>query len=461
MRSPLLTIALASCLLALGVGVCPAHLVEEVQVLGFNGRAAPFGEDGSEEYTDVWAEGDYAYLGSVGSGVAVLNLDTGAYTSGALKNPEFVTAYAPAGHLDYQDVKVLDGIGYFSGGAGADLVDLSIPAAPTLLARIDAALGGFPAVKNAAVGGGYLYQVSASSPEIRVFDVGNPASPSLVRSINTQDAAGLLDVTLINNRLYAAGAGGGAYVYDVSNVATQNPALTLAVPTGDNTASVWPTQDGQTLLVTHREPGGKLAAWDVSATPGLIDQKSAGDFSLNARSTAEVVVVGSLAYVAWHQAGIQVIDIDSLDQVGMQRLAEYAILGNYSPQDYAGVRSVHPFLGPDQVLVSNTRRGLWRFDATQLANPITGDYNSDGRVDQADFETWLANYGGSYAPADGNGDGVVDSIDFAVWRQAYSPAAAGPAFYAAPSPSAAWLVVAGGLCTFTIVRRRPQSSPPC
>ncbi|TWT87710.1 LVIVD repeat protein [Pseudobythopirellula maris] len=452
-------ILLAVLLLGAAAGQAAAHVIDEAVTLGFNGWLAPFGDSGAEEYTDVWAEGNLAYLGTVGSGVAVINLDTGAYESGVLKNPEFVTAYAPAGHADFQDVKVDNGIGYFSGGSGTDIVDLSAASAPALLTRIGAAQGGFPSTKNAAVGGGYLYQVSTTSSEIRVFDVSVPASPSLVRSIDTNDPIGLHDATLQGDRLYVAGAGGGSYVYDVAGVGATEPLLQVAAPTGAATSSVWPTANGDKLVVTHHEPGGELSLWDIASTPTLLDSQSAGDMGFNSYSTSEVAVVGSLAYVAWSQGGLQVVDLDNTEESGMQRAGYYTIVGSGAPTSLTGVRSVYPFLGWDQVLASDTKRGLWRFDSSMLNTHPVGDYNLDGQVDTLDYDTWASHYGSASPYVDGNGDGVVDAADFTVWRDAYTAATATPSAIQAPEPTTYALILLGLLAAVSDRRLTLGRSP--
>jgi hypothetical protein len=47
---------------------------------------------------------------------------------------------------------------------------------------------------------------------------------------------------------------------------------------------------------------------------------------------------------------------------------------------------------------------------------LPGDYNSDNRVDAADYAVWKKNVGTTNSAADGNGDGVVDDKDLDIWR---------------------------------------------
>lgn len=50
-----------------------------------------------------------------------------------------------------------------------------------------------------------------------------------------------------------------------------------------------------------------------------------------------------------------------------------------------------------------------------------GDYDRDGDVDIADYQSWKNSYGStSDLLADGNNDGIVDAADFTVWRDAFN-----------------------------------------
>jgi hypothetical protein len=59
-----------------------------------------------------------------------------------------------------------------------------------------------------------------------------------------------------------------------------------------------------------------------------------------------------------------------------------------------------------------------------------GDYDHNGLVEQADYNTWRTNFGGtanSALAADGNGDGSVDAADYVLWRYKLSAPASGAA----------------------------------
>jgi hypothetical protein len=58
-----------------------------------------------------------------------------------------------------------------------------------------------------------------------------------------------------------------------------------------------------------------------------------------------------------------------------------------------------------------------RIFRVRYENPLLGDYDIDGDVDNADYDVWVANFGSTLLlAADGNGNGVVDAADYSVWR---------------------------------------------
>lgn len=62
--------------------------------------------------------------------------------------------------------------------------------------------------------------------------------------------------------------------------------------------------------------------------------------------------------------------------------------------------------------------GQLLLEATSVTS-ISGDYNSDGTVDAADYTNWRDTLGSSvtaFSGADGNGNGTIDQGDYSVWR---------------------------------------------
>ena len=74
----------------------------------------------------------------------------------------------------------------------------------------------------------------------------------------------------------------------------------------------------------------------------------------------------------------------------------------------------------------------------QRQTGLSGDYNSDGQVDAADYVIWRKANGseGIGLAADGSGNGTVNEADYLIWRQnfARTAAAAGASATTVPEP---------------------------
>jgi hypothetical protein len=88
----------------------------------------------------------------------------------------------------------------------------------------------------------------------------------------------------------------------------------------------------------------------------------------------------------------------------------------------------------------------------QRQTGLSGDYNSDGRVDAADYVIWRKTTGseGIGLPADGSGNGTVNEADYLIWRRNFALTAAG-ASAAVPEPCASSLM-AVALCRAFVSR---------
>ncbi len=469
---------LAYCLLAITVRLprLQAHDVGNVQPLDFIGYAAPFGNDGATTYTDVWAEGDYAMIGSLESGVAILGIPS----SGPVTH---VGTFEPAIAYEFQDVKASGGYGFFSSqdGGGTFVVDLVDPTAPASVFQIDSTVGGHDNVRNVTVGGGYLYQVDEHSAVIHVFDISSPTHPQFVRSLDTGDSVGVHDVTLVGNRLYASGLGGNTgegavYIYDIANLDSTPPSLLGQIPTGANTSSAWPTNNENLLVVTHRQVGGSLGIWDISNLnqPTLATSADASDLGLSSFSSSEVVILDDILYVAWWEAGVQVLDLDNdLQNNGVQLIGQFDTSVFSSPLDgYEGNQSVFPLLGHDRVLLSDSQWGFHVVNAQEVLPdlPNNGDFDVDDDVDGADFLTWQRGFGlDAGAPGssgDANNDGKVNAVDLSIWEENFgstivvSSSVFSSSTLTVPEPSSQLLVeIAAAVFLLLHLGQRKQKTP--
>ena len=344
-------------------------------------------------YSEVWVDGNYAYLGSdAASGVLIIDIS----------NPDapFVAAnYAPANSADMEDIKVSNGIGYFASNAlgGLHIVDLSDPTHPKQLARITSAQGGYDQVHNVAVDGNYVYFPNygvGGTPAIQIWDVSNPAQPVHFMTFMTTDPITVHDLSVKNGRLYTSGWGGHTDIWDITNVSTVGPVLLGTILTGNRAASTAVTDDGNYLFGTRElTTGGTLSVYNISdpANPSLMATFNSAQLGLDSVSPFQPKVVGDLLYVSWDQAGVTVFDISDPTSP--------LLIGNYDTWPAAPISGsfdgnwgVCPDLGPDRVVLSDRDTGLYIVDATGVSsqpallnfkvNPSTvvGSVASQGQV---------------------------------------------------------------------------------
>ena len=349
-------------------GVALASMFSSSALAGSIDLVAQFAPIGSANYpyADIWAEGDYAYLGTwLGGGVYIIDISDP-------ENPSLVSTYNPT--QDYMlDIKVFDQVGYFSTDSipsdGLHIVDLSNPASPTLLAKIKAAQGGFNWVHNSSKAGDYLYLVGWED-SISVFDVSSPASPIFVRSIVTPDNGVIHDVTATGARLYAADIENGfTYIYDTSAIGVSAAVLLGTVPSGPSAHASWPSSDESILVTTQEREDGKLRIFDISnpALPVLLSEMDRTSLGIDAISPHNPVLFNDdLLFVSWLEAGVVAIDISDP--------SDPQLLGNYDTYPggaafYDGNWGVYPFLGLDKVLLSDFEAGLVIVDASSLPEP--------------------------------------------------------------------------------------------
>ncbi|MEX2213887.1 MAG: choice-of-anchor B family protein, partial [Phycisphaeraceae bacterium] len=307
-------------------------------------------------WADVWGEGDYAYLGhyTANSTVDIVHI-------GDLDDIHLASQWiAPAENLAFFDVKVQNGIGYFSSdnGGGLYIVDVSDPHNPVTIGHIDSTDGGHNNVHNSFIDGDYVYTADSRTANVHVFDVSNPASPTYVRTL-TSPTGPVHDITVLDGKLYMSVifGSGQTHVFDISNVATAAPMLGT-VPTTTNSHSNWVTDDGNILVSAQEATDGSVTIWDISnlASPQLLATMTAGSLGISAFSPHNPMIAGDLLYVAWYQAGVQVIDISNP--------ASPVLLGSYdtypgSNSGFNGNWGVYAGLGPDRILASDIDSGLF------------------------------------------------------------------------------------------------------
>jgi hypothetical protein len=148
---------------------------------------------------DVVVNGSYAYVAADSSGFLVLDISypTHPIEVGSVTPPGVALKVAAGG-----------GVLYGSTSQGLYLIDVSVPAAPTVIAS-------YPIYGSTVALGGPNAYILEGGTGLRIYDVSNPKSPALLGSVAL--LTGGTDIVVVGQFVYLAGGEGGLQIVDVSN----------------------------------------------------------------------------------------------------------------------------------------------------------------------------------------------------------------------------------------------------
>ncbi len=205
--------------------------------------------------------------------------------------------------------------------------------------------------------GTVLYCASTFDEEIHLYDVSDPASPDHLSSVGIPGEQ-VHDVYVDDELAVGAFLYGGLAFFDVSNLA--DPSMQQRIDyAGAFTHNVWPTADHDYLYTTDENAAGHLRIWDIRNRDRV---EQVGEYYAYRGPGPKPIVhnvqiVGSIAYVSWYEAGVQVLDVsDPTDPVlvGFHDTYVPTTLGTYR-----GAWGVAP--KPPYLFVSDLDSGLHVF----------------------------------------------------------------------------------------------------
>ena len=316
------------------------------------------------QYADVWADGNVAFLGQF--------FDNKVHFFD-ISNPDNPTRFlewvvgAPNQSASAQDVKSGDGLLFIAldsdSNDGVEIVDIRDPFNPQHLTWVDTP--GYPDVHNVFYDGGMLYLADSRDPEVAIVDLTgyDPDNPPARIETNlwrfTVGSSFVHDITVRNGRLYVCAWNSGLHVYDVSNVANQQPVF-LGSATGSSTHSVWPSGDARWAVVGEERSGGPVKLYEITGGGTSVVLRDTMALPGRAFSVHNPVVIGLRVYVSWYGAGLVILDIDpnakTLNEVGSYDT--FPGVGGFD-----GAWGVYPFLGEDRILVGDLQTGFYIVNA--------------------------------------------------------------------------------------------------
>ncbi len=332
---------------------------------------------------DVAAEGDLAVLaGGMHPEIDALIVDISDPAS-----PEAVGVVE--GVDEIRDVHLEDGILYAAsdcacmrgddrfeawGGVGVRIYDLAEPSRPTLLATIgddDAS------VHNLYVEDGLLYLISLLDQQVSIYDISDPASPTLTTRWKPPGMAGPHDVMARGRTAWVAGPFGMAaldlsdptwadMVFIQTDADLDHPHDTGLPPPPHGPDgepdlmgfhNLWPSEDGTVLFTSREVVGGRLEIWDAS-DPSHVEPLSAWPDD-EPNSIHNVHVWGDYAFAAWYHDGLRVLDVSDPRNptlVGAVETNDQDTVPVDRP-DIRGAWGIWPY--GEYVIGGDTESGLW------------------------------------------------------------------------------------------------------
>lgn len=314
-------------------------------------------------------------------------------------NIEFVSELALPDDAKAQDIFVAGGFAYIAASEkGLYIFDVTNPAAPSLAGKLVLSAADADAFHRVWVKDQTMY-IASTKRGVLVFDVSNPRSPLPVKAFPTDKAVDVRAVTMDGNWLYAASPSPNAEVliFDATNprelalakryyVENTNPTV------GDRPYDVMAS--GNRLYVSHWTYG--LAVSDVTnpRQPKLLGKYSYPEATTR---TAAVGVINNrtIAFEAGEAWGahLRVLDVSAPDVIVTQA-AEFSLRPEVS------IRSVS--LVGTKLYVAHYQDGLRVLDVSNPNEPrVVGYFNTWRETDKARGVSFFEGISDVAVPGDG------------------------------------------------------------
>jgi hypothetical protein len=287
----------------------------------------------------VAIQGTTAYVAAQGGGVQVVSFTHP-------NTPTIVGSYALTGA---QDIIVQNNIAYVAGGTGLTILNVANPT-PTFLGKLTSsqALNGLALINNLLAW--------ADNSGVQVVDVTNPTAPVSLGRFNTSGIARQVAwQSPLNNEILVADDAFGMQIWDVT---TPNAPVKLgAVSTPGYAYSV--TSFNRTGVAVGDLNNGLLMVNTTTPSNSSIFSM----YSSNQGNPYDIVVQGSVAFVADYDQGLLLVDLGV--PTSPRKLGSYNTPGNAYGVAVSGSTAVVAADTSVQVLDVST----WQLNA----NPLTTD----------------------------------------------------------------------------------------
>lgn len=212
----------------------------------------------------------------------------------------------------------------------------------------------------------YVAGSDTYSDGLIVYDLSNPAAPSLLKRVNLFNFGGYVhDLFVRDNIAYCnsgSGSNGGMWVYNLSDL--DNIIPYAQEDTGGYNHSSWMTDDNNYVVYATETSNFPLYIVDVSdVANGNITGSTSFKKPNNAPTYTNNIahnplIKGNFCYVSYYEDGVQVWDISNPSTPKLTGFYDMVPNTSYNGTD-RGVWGVYPFLPSGNILVSDDVNGLY------------------------------------------------------------------------------------------------------
>jgi choice-of-anchor B domain-containing protein len=310
-------------------------------------------------YSDCWGytspNGDeYALLG-VSNGVSIIDITDPANAT----EVDFVP-WVSAPPYGWYDIKTYHNYMYVTseGSTSFLVVDLSPLPNPASV------VGQFPMFSSGAHNNfidtdtGILYGVEDFhfNPCLRIIDIASPGNPMQLSTINpSNNGTDSHDAFAQDSVLYIAeGSSPSIGIFDVSDPANPSLIQRLNIPAAGYVHQVWVDEDNHYMITTEETANHTVKLWNIQNISNIT---LSDDYLGGSHLAHNAYLKGNYAYISHYESGLKVVDISNPNNI--TEVGYYDTYPQGETSNFNGAWGTYPFFNSGKVLVSDIQTGLY------------------------------------------------------------------------------------------------------
>lgn len=257
----------------------------------------------------------------------------------------------------HRDVEVYQNYAYVGGQQGSTTSVIDLSGLPNLAPVVHTIVPSLDFSHTLNIADGHLYLNSAAG-HCRIYELSNPTFPGLINVYTADDCH---DSYVQGNLMISAGGFTSRFtLVDITNKAAPVILGFTPIQSGIYAHSAWLSEDGNTLYGFDEFNVHDVMIFDITdrANPTLLSTFSTPE---NTRIHNGAIKDGYL-FLAYYESGFVVLDVS--DPTNPVMVAQSQTWSDGASGDYNGAWNVHLSLPSGKLLVSDTKGGLFVYEAT-------------------------------------------------------------------------------------------------